>query len=110
VPTTSGRSRDGGLADHAGIDKCTVDGDVRTLEMMGIEIKEQLRVNDENRSITYSIVESPMTNLESHEATIASPDGAGSKATRSWRSDRRLGPLMEGSYTSGAGIKSAVEG
>ena len=105
----------GGLADYMpGIDKCTLDGDVRTIEMMGIQIKEQLRsLDDDNRSVTYSIVESPMTNLEFHEATIAiTPDGAGSKATWSWeiRPDE-LGPLMEGSYTSGvAGIKKAVEG
>jgi hypothetical protein len=34
----------GGLANYMpGVDSCTVDGDVRTLQMMGIEIKEQLR-------------------------------------------------------------------
>jgi carbon monoxide dehydrogenase subunit G len=104
----------GGLAEYMpGIDKCEVDGDVRTLEMMGIQVKEQLHaIDDTARSITYSIVESPMTNLEFHQATITiTPDGAGSRATWAWeiRPDE-LNPLMEGSYSSGvAGIKSALE-
>ena len=44
----------GGLADYMpGIDSCTVDGDVRTVGMMGIEIKEQLRdLDDDTRRLT----------------------------------------------------------
>ena len=63
----------GGLADYMpGIESCTVDGDVRTVGTMGIEVKEQLRdLDDDTRRITYSIVESPMDNLVSHLATIA---------------------------------------
>ena len=66
-----------------GVDACIVDGDVRTIKTMGIEIKEQLRnLDDAGRSISYSVVESPMSNLESHLATIAvEPDGAGSHLT-----------------------------
>jgi carbon monoxide dehydrogenase subunit G len=105
----------GGLAEYMpGIDKCTVDGDVRTIEMMGIQIKEQLvSLDDNDRSLTYRIVESPMGNMEFHEATIRiTPDGAGSRATWSWevRPDE-LNAIFEGSYGGGiAGIKSAVEG
>src|SRR5262245_65060607 len=64
-----------------GIESCTVDGDVRTLAMMGIEIKEQLRtLDDDTRTIAYSVVDSPMKNLESHLATIhVEPEGAGSQ-------------------------------
>jgi len=74
----------GGLADWMpGIESCAVDGDVRTLQTMGIEIKEQLRdLDDDKRRISYSVVESPMGNLESHLATISvDPDGGGSYVT-----------------------------
>jgi carbon monoxide dehydrogenase subunit G len=74
----------GGLADWMpGIESCSVDGDVRTLQTMGIEIKEQLRSRDDDaRRISYSVVESPMGNLESHLATISvDPEGDGSRVT-----------------------------
>ena len=66
-----------------GVESCTLDGDVRTIAMMGIEIKEQLRsLDDSARTIAYSVVESPMGNLESHLATISVvPEGAGSHLT-----------------------------
>ena len=74
----------GGLADWMpGVDTCTVDGDVRTLGMMGMEVKEQLRgLDDENRTIAYSLIEAPIPNLQSHLCTIAvDPEGAGSHVT-----------------------------
>jgi carbon monoxide dehydrogenase subunit G len=74
----------GGLADWMpGIESCSVEGDVRTLQTMGIEIKEQLRsLDDDARRISYSVVESPMGNLESHLATISvDPEGSGSHVT-----------------------------
>jgi carbon monoxide dehydrogenase subunit G len=66
-----------------GVESCVVDGDVRTIGVMGIEVKEQLRnLDDAARSISYSVVESPMGNLESHLATIAvEPEGDGSHVT-----------------------------
>jgi len=66
-----------------GVESCTLDGDVRTIGMMGIEIKEQLRsLDDDARTISYSVVESPMGNLESHLATISvAPEGTGSHVT-----------------------------
>jgi carbon monoxide dehydrogenase subunit G len=73
----------GGLASWMpGIEKCELAGDVRTLQTMGIEIKEQLRGRDDaSRSITYGIIESPMP-VEHHEATITvNPDGAGAHVT-----------------------------
>ena len=55
-----------------GLDSCTVDGDVRTVGTMGIEVKEQLRdLDDDTRRVTYGIVESPMSNMTSHEVVIA---------------------------------------
>jgi carbon monoxide dehydrogenase subunit G len=66
-----------------GVDSCVVDGDVRTIGMMGIEVKEQLRDRDDAaRRFSYSIIESPMGNLESHLVTIGvEPEGAGSHVT-----------------------------
>jgi len=66
-----------------GIDSCTVEGDVRTIGTMGIEIKEQLRELDETaRRTSYSVIASPMDNLESHLATITvAAEGAGSRVT-----------------------------
>jgi carbon monoxide dehydrogenase subunit G len=76
----------GGVAGYMpGIDSCTVNGDVRTIATMGIEIKEQLRdLDDDTRRLSYSIIESPMTNLVSHVATIAvDAEGDGTHLTHS---------------------------
>ncbi len=74
----------GGLAEvMPGVDTCTVEGDVRTLGMMGMTVKEQLRdVDDRARRISYSLIESPIPNLESHTATITvTPDGDAAHVT-----------------------------
>ena len=92
----------GGVADlMPGVDSCTVDGDVRTVGMMGIEVKEQLRdLDDDTRRISYSIVESPMNNLTSHLVTIAiEAEGNGTHLT--WSVDVEpddLLPLFQGIY------------
>jgi carbon monoxide dehydrogenase subunit G len=97
-----------------GVESCTLDGDVRTIGMMGIEIKEQLRtLDDANRTIAYSVVASPMDNLKSHLATISvRPEGSGSHIT--WAvevdPDELLGlflPVYEGSV---AELKKKLEG
>jgi carbon monoxide dehydrogenase subunit G len=97
-----------------GVESCTVEGDVRTIGMMGIEVKEQLRSVDEAaRRISYSVVESPMGNLESHLATIAvDPEGIGSHVTWSVDvvPDDLLGlfvPIYEGSVVE---LKKKIEG
>ena len=104
----------GALADYMpGVETCTLDGDVRTLQMMGIEIKEQLRgIDDANRRLTYSVVESPMGNLQSHEATIAiDPEGSGSHLT--WSVDVEpadLLPVFRGAYDNAvAALKTKFE-
>ena len=74
----------GGLVDYMpGIESCTVDGDIRTVGMMGISVKEQLRdLDDDTRRISYSIVESPIPNLVSHLVTIAvDAEGEGTHLT-----------------------------
>ena len=69
--------------------------------MMGIEIKEQLRsIDDDTRRLMYSVVESPMTNMVSHEATIAiDAEDSGSHVT--WSVDVEpadLLPIFQGAY------------
>jgi carbon monoxide dehydrogenase subunit G len=97
-----------------GVESCTVEGDVRTIGMMGIEVKEQLRgVDEAARRISYSVVESPMGNLVSHLATIAvDSEGTGSHVT--WSVDvvpddllALFVPIYEGSV---AALKTKVEG
>jgi carbon monoxide dehydrogenase subunit G len=98
----------GGLADYMpGIDSCTVDGDVRTVGTMGIEVKEQLReLDNDQRRLVYSVIASPMDNLVSHLATI-SVDAEGTGTHLTWEvavePDELLGlflPIYEGSVKS----------
>jgi carbon monoxide dehydrogenase subunit G len=105
----------GGIADYMpGIESCTVDGDVRTLRMMGIEIKEQLReLDDDTRRFTYSVIASPMDNLVSHEATVA-VDAEGSGTHLTWSvtvEPDELLPLFQGAYDSAVtAMKAKFEG
>jgi carbon monoxide dehydrogenase subunit G len=77
-----------------GVESCVVDGDVRSIGLMGIEVKEQLRERDDvARRFSYSLIESPMDNLESHLVTIAvDPEGAGSHVT--WSVEIRPDDLL----------------
>ena len=92
----------GALTDYMpGIDSCTVDGDVRTVGTMGISVKEQLRdLDDDARRLSYSMIESPMTNLVSHLATI-SVDAEGDGTHLTWTVEVEpddLLPLFQGTY------------
>jgi carbon monoxide dehydrogenase subunit G len=108
--------RDFGTLDEwmPGVESCTLDGDVRTIGMMGIEIKEQLRtLDDDKRVLAYSVVESPMGQDLQHTATLTvTPEGNGSHVT--WAvevtPDELLAmflPVYEGSIGE---IKKKVEG
>lgn len=73
----------GGLAGWmTGIEGCVLEGDVRVLKTMGMEIREQLRAHDDaHRTISYGIVASPLP-VEHHHATITvSAEGDGSHVT-----------------------------
>lgn len=63
----------------AGVDECTVEGDVRTVHTMGMVITERLVGRDEAaRAITYSIVGEGAP-VSAHEATISvhdAPEGS----------------------------------
>jgi len=92
----------GGLADYMpGIDSCTVEGDVRTVGTMGIVAKEQLReLDDDTRRISYSIIESPITNMTSHLATVG-VDAEGSGTHLTWTVEvepDELLPIFRGMY------------
>jgi len=65
-----------------GIESCEVAGDIRSLSLMGMAIKERLVRRDEaSRTLTYTIAEGPFE-LTRHEASvIVDPDGGGSKVT-----------------------------
>ncbi|MDQ1533943.1 MAG: hypothetical protein QOF28_1704 [Actinomycetota bacterium] len=65
-----------------GIEACTVDGDVRTIEMSGMTIGERLvRRDDAGRVLVYSIASGPAP-VDHHEATITvTPAGEGSHVT-----------------------------
>ena len=84
-----------------GIDSCTVDGDIRTVGTMGISVKEQLReLDDDTRRLSYSVIESPMTNLVSHLVTI-SVDAEGDGTHLAWSVEVQpddLLPLFMGIY------------
>ena len=104
----------GGLAEWMpGIEACELEGDVRKIQTMGLDIEERLNSRDDaTRTISYSIVKSPMP-LEHHEATITvTPDGEGCHVT--WavevRPDEMLGaflPIYQGSLDA---TKARVEG
>jgi carbon monoxide dehydrogenase subunit G len=104
----------GGLADWMpGIESCELDGDVRKLQTMGMEIHERLVDRDDaSRTISYSITKGPMP-LEHHLATLSvAPSGDGSVLT--WAYEVRpddmaaaFGPVYEGSARA---VKERLEG
>jgi len=68
----------------SGVDACVVDGDVRTVSTMGMEITERLVGRDADaRTITYSIFGEGAPVAE-HEATISVVDGGDGTSTVNW--------------------------
>jgi len=96
-----------------GIESCELDGDVRTLQTMGMTLKEQLVAQDEAaRTQSYSIVEGPMP-VEHHLATLSvEPDGDGTRFT--WAYEVRPDEMAEvfgGVYEGSAkAVKAQLEG
>ncbi len=92
----------GGLARWMpGIDSCTVDGDTRTLSVMGTEVVERhLGTDDTERRTRYSIVGGgiPVTR---HEATVSVADRGPDACHVSWAFEvepEPLVPLLTQSY------------
>jgi len=97
----------------AGIESCELDGDVRTLQTMGMELKERLVSQDDAaRTQSYSLIEGPMP-LEHHLATLSvEPDGDGSRFTWAYevRPDEMAG-VFGGIYEGSAqAVKAQLEG
>jgi carbon monoxide dehydrogenase subunit G len=83
-----------------GIESCTLEGDDRTLKMMGMEITERLvRRDDSAREIVYGIV-AGVPGVGHHEATITvTPEGDASHVT--WDVDvepDEMTDMMQGIY------------
>lgn len=102
----------GGIGWMPGIDSVTVEGDVRTIAMMGMEIKEQLVSRDDAaRAITYAIVDGPVP-VESHQATITVHDArAGSRVTWEVSVEPEGAALFKDIYQGSLGaLKERLEG
>ena len=103
----------GGLEWMPGVDSCIVDGDERTLAMLGMEIVErQLRRDDADRTLTYGIVGGPL-NVTHHEATISvTPRGDDAHVT--WTVDvdpDSLTDIMQQTYQGALeALKGRLEG
>ncbi len=102
----------GGIGWMPGIDSVTVEGDVRTIAMMGMEIKEQLVARDDAaRAITYAIIDGPVP-VESHQATITVHDaGEGSRVTWEVSVEPEGAALFKDIYQGSLGaLKDKLEG
>ncbi len=103
----------GDLSYMPGVESVTVEGDVRTVSTMGMEIQERLVAkDDDDRTFSYAIVGGPVP-VDSHQVNISvRPDGDGS--TLVWEvtvtPDEALElfvPIYEGSLKA---VKSHLEG
>ena len=102
-----------GIGWMPGIDSCEVDGDVRTLSLMGTAIKERLvRRDAASRTLSYTIVEGPFPIVRHESSVIVDADGDGSKVT--WTVDiepDELADVMIDVYGKGLeAVKAHAEG
>ena len=102
----------GDLSWMPGIDSCELDGDDRVLGMFGMRVVEHLYArDDEERSLTYGIVDGDMK-PEVHRGTITvMPAGSGSFVTWDVETDDNMVEVMQGAYTGALGaLKEQLEG
>ena len=95
-----------------GVETSELDGDDRILGMFGMRIVErQFARNDEDRTLTYGIVDGDMK-PEVHRATITvMPAGSGSFVTWDVETDDAMVEVMQGAYTGAlAALKEQLEG
>jgi carbon monoxide dehydrogenase subunit G len=103
----------GGLAGWMpGIEKCTVDGDIRTVEMGAMKVDERLVARDDaKRLLTYSIESGAP--VDRHEATITvTPAGSGAHVTYAVDvAPDSMADLLQGMYQQSLeALKAHVEG
>jgi hypothetical protein len=94
-----------------GVETSELDGDDRILGMFGMRIVErQFARNDEDRTLTYGIVDGDMK-PEVHRATITvMPAGSGSFVTWDVETDDAMVEVMQGAYTGAlAALKEQLE-
>lgn len=97
----------------AGVDRCDVDGDVRVVHTMGMQITERLVARDaEARTITYAI-EGEGAPVSEHQATISVVE-AGGGSTVTWDvsvAPDEAAPMFRDIYQGALDhLKSHVEG
>jgi carbon monoxide dehydrogenase subunit G len=98
----------------AGVDSCTVEGDIRTIQTMGMTLTEQLVGRDaEARSITYSIVGEGAP-VPKHEATITVLDAGDGASEVTWDvsvEPDEAAPMFKDIYQGALGqVKETLEG
>jgi carbon monoxide dehydrogenase subunit G len=96
-----------------GVDSSELDGDVRTLSMFGSMrvVERQFARDDEERTLTYGIIDGDMK-PEVHRATITvNPAGSGSFVTWDVTTDDAMVEVMQGAYTGALeALKAKLEG
>ena len=96
-----------------GVDSSELDGDVRTLSMFGSMrvVERQFARDDEERTLTYGIIDGDMK-PEVHRATITvNPAGSGSFVTWDVTTDDAMVEVMQGAYTGALeALKAQLEG
>ncbi len=77
----------GALGWMPGVESCEVEGDVRTISLMGMSIKERLVRRDEaSRTLAYTITEGPFP-IVRHESSVVVGNGADGGADVTWTVD-----------------------
>lgn len=96
-----------------GVDSCELDGDDRILGMFGSMriVERQFARDDEERTLTYGIVDGDMK-PEVHRATIkVNPAGSGAFVTWDVETDDAMVEVMQGAYTGALeALKEQLEG
>jgi hypothetical protein len=102
----------GELAWMPGVETCDLDGDDRVIGMFGMRVVEhQYSRDDENRTLTYGIVDGDVK-PEVHRATITvMPAGTGSFVTWDVETDDAMVEAMQGAYVGAlTALKEQLEG
>jgi hypothetical protein len=102
----------GELAWMPGVETCDLDGDDRVIGMFGMRVVEhQYSRDDENRTLTYGIVDGDVK-PEVHLATITvMPAGSGSFVTWDVETDDAMVEAMQGAYVGAlTALKEQLEG
>jgi carbon monoxide dehydrogenase subunit G len=92
----------GGLSDWMpGVDACKVEGDIRKLSVLGMDVSEKLlKRDDTSRVLEYSIVDSPL-NADSHLGRVTVHEDGENRSKVTWFVEvvpDSLTDLLSGTY------------